>query len=127
MAPILLSACLNNGAGCGQKITTNSVSPDSQKTVVWVVTDCGATTAPIGTTYLISSQEFETLDPQNISMDSKYEVFSSERGRVEIVWKSENALEVQYDFTPVAGRTGQFIFQNDKVENVRVTYKNVAK
>ena len=120
----ILPACLGGGSGCGQKITTQFFSPENSKVVIWVASDCGATTAPIGTTYLLSVSEFEKLDHQKIEIDNEFMVFSSERGHIEIFWASENRLEVLYDFTPVSGRKGQFISQNEKVDGVNILYKN---
>jgi len=119
-----------NGCGvitCGQKVTREYLSPNKSKTVVWVARNCGATTANLSSTYLISPENFLKLDVDDPKIRKKYRIFQSERGTIKPRWLSDSHIEVLYDFSPQYGRTGQFFKQRDKVSGVTITYTQMDR
>lgn len=112
---------------CGERVTTKYQSPDKSSFIVWKARSCGATTASIGTTYILSESRLRNLDTNNPKISRKYRIFSSERGTIKVRWLSNDHIEVLYDFSPQYGRTGQFFKQRHEVSGVKITYTQMNR
>ena len=112
---------------CGQKVTKKRASPDNSKEIVYVSRNCGATTIPVTSAYILPKKAARILDKNNLKIKKKYKVFSYERGKTKINWVSNSELQVLYDFTPINKRTGQFLYKKKNRLGVKVSYINARR
>lgn len=108
---------------CGQWISSSKIYKDQNKAIVSIVKDCGATTAPTATYYIIPLEILDNIDSESPKIRRKYKLFRQERGDIAFNWKSNNELEVIYDFPILYGRQGDFFYQATKVDGVKITYR----
>ena len=112
---------------CGQNITTKSIYKDENKAIVTLIKDCGATTVPTGTFYLIPLESLDEIKPESPKIKKKYKLLSQERGVFEFNWISKEDLEVVYNFPVHGGRQGAFDFQASHVDGVNITYRQKVR
>jgi hypothetical protein len=125
-----LSAVFLVGCGdnlCGEIVTLKKPSPDLSQSLVWVSKDCGATSTPLMSVYMISTDMADVLEIQDPKISKKYRVYAYERGQWDVEWTSKSSILVKYDFTPEFGRVGQFLSKRDMVGEVIVNYQDAAE
>lgn len=123
--PVLIIGCSDRFSGCGQKVVRTLDSPKASQSMVFVTRDCGATTIPLVSVYIVSEGDYKAIDQEGYQLKSKWRAFSFERAKVDAVWMSENAIQVFYDFSPYYGRQGSFLMQKERVGKVKIAYKPV--
>lgn len=116
----MITAC---GGLCGQWVSSSVIYKDQNKAIISIVKDCGATTAPATTYYIIPLEFLDNIDSDSPKIRRKYKLFLEERGDVAFNWKSNNELEVIYDFPILYGRQGDFFYQANQVDGVKIIYK----
>jgi len=108
---------------CGERVTLNETNHENNKAIVTVIKDCGATTVPSATMYLVPFKQRENLDKENPKISRKYKLLVATRANIELNWISIDELEVIYEFPILYGRQGRFDFQSAQVDGVNITYK----
>ena len=125
---ILCVSLTVSGCGlCGQNITTTRIYKDENKAIVTLIKDCGATTVPTGTFYLIPLEDLDEIDSEDVKIRQKYKIFSAERGVLDFNWSSDQDLEVIFDFPISYGRQGKFFYQASQVDGVNITYRQKVR
>ena len=119
---LFLGTCSDKDWGCGQKVTDTVASPHGTKIIYYLSRDCGATTAPALSLYVVPAEKQSSIDSEGYKLKSRWIILRFQRGEIRPVWLSENSLEILYDFTALYGRRGQFFKQKTKVGDLRIRY-----
>lgn len=128
-APILglmaISGCHENL--CGSVVTLQKPSPNLDQAIIWVSKDCGATTAPLTSVYVVPTSIAEGLDVEVPKISKNYQIYSYQRGEWDVQWASQDSILVRYDFSPKFRRTGSFFSQKNNVGDVLVNYQDMSE
>ena len=116
---LILTAC----NACGEKVTVTKTYPDQNRAIVWVSKDCGATTVPTATAYIIPLKSLERVESEKPKIHRKYKILAATRGKIEFNWISNENLEVIYDFPVLYERQGEFYSQATSVDGVNIVYR----
>jgi len=108
---------------CGERVVLDEKNHESDMAIVTVIKDCGATTVPSATKYLVPFEQYKNIDKENPKIRRKYKLLVATRANIEFNWTSINELEVIYEFPTLYGRQGNFDFQSTRVNGVNIIYK----
>ncbi|WP_154813731.1 hypothetical protein [Hellea balneolensis] len=120
---LVMSACTEL---CGEEILKSKPSPDGGNVMIWHSRDCGATTTPKMTVYVVPESETKKITSDNTKIANRYRAFSYERQTFDAYWDSSSVIKVEYDLTPQFGRTGSLLSKNISVGDIQIEYVDIT-
>lgn len=116
---LILSAC---APLCGEEILKSKPSPDGENVMIWHSRDCGTTTIPKMTVYVVPEIKTKTMVSESPKIANRYKIASFERLTLDAFWMSNNSIKIEYDATPRFGRVGHFFVKNNSVSDIKIEY-----
>jgi len=120
---ILFSSSACSRLLCDYNIEKKSVPFNSHLVSVSVSKNCGLTTVPIKSYYLLPASKTKYVSSRWPYIRNKYRVLKHERGAIAFEWVSLTSLIVKYDFRLKFGRQPKFLERNEKVGDVEISYE----